>query len=87
MPSPRLLAFAKALHLADIRPQCPTCGAPEKFALTSVVLNDGEELGRCEACDGFLDQTGRPVGDGTWLQVIRLTSEPAYWQARARARV
>ena len=85
MPSPRPLAFAKALNLADIKPQCPSCGAPEKFPLTTVVLNDGEELGRCEACDGWLDQSGRPVGDGQWLQVIRLTSEPAFWQAQKRA--
>lgn len=85
MPSPRHLAFAKALSLADIKPQCPSCGAPEKFPVTVVVLNDDEELGPCEACGGWLDPTGRPVGDGDSLQVIRLTEKPAYWQAQARA--
>ena len=85
MPSPRPAAFAKALALANIKPQCPSCGAPEEFPLLTIVLNDGEELGRCEACGGWLDPTGRPVGDGDRLQVIRITSEPAVWQARTRA--
>ncbi len=52
MPSPRPAAFAKALLLADIKPQYPSSGLPEKFLLTTVVLHDGEQLGRCQACDG-----------------------------------
>lgn len=42
--------------------KCESCGRGSKNTLGIVVLRQGEELGQCPACEGYLSTTGEPVG-------------------------
>lgn len=50
--------------IARKRPtRCSACGRETKHTPEFIVLDEGEELGRCPTCSGHLSPFGEPVGE------------------------
>ncbi len=60
------------LFVGPYGPRCLVCGGPHRGCRSVIVLDDGEELQHCPACERPLDRKGQPIGV-TVNGVVRLT--------------
>jgi hypothetical protein len=66
----------------DDQVPCEECGWPEDRGIPVVLLNPGDELGRCPECDRVLAPDGRPLGRDGEFQVVDLRSGLAALEVR-----